>query len=102
MPRKQKSFILPPTDGVAYFLDQIYLSNLKGDAPPEGKPVEFYIFVTRLGPQGQRRSVETISAGSEDEALDQLKAFASRSDVTLVEERTHKPIPKEWLNKETA
>lgn len=102
MPRKQKPFVLSPAEGVTYLLDQFYLSNLKGDAPPEGEPVEFYIFVERLRPHERRRSVETISAETEDAALDQLRTFASRPDVTLVEERTRKPIPKEWLQKETA
>ena len=102
MPRKKKPFILPPTDGVSYFLDQFYLSNLKGDAPPQGEPVEFYIFVTRFRPHEERRSVETILAETEDAALDQLREFASRSDVTLLEERTRKAIPKDWLAKETA
>lgn len=97
MKRKQKPLILPPTEGVSYLLDQFYLSNLKNDLPPQGEQVEFFVFITRLRTHEKRRTVETFSAETEEGCLDQLRVFASRPDVTLVEERTMKPIPKDWL-----
>jgi ATP-dependent helicase YprA (DUF1998 family) len=95
--KKNKSDILSPMDGVYYLMDETYLSNVKNGKPPVGEPVELQIFVERFVRKQKRRFVHEFTAATEEEVLAQLEAFASRSDVTLVEEKTRKPIPKDWL-----
>lgn len=99
---KSKPFILPPMEGVSYEMDETYLSNLKGSEPPHGEPVELHLFVVRFIRKQKQRNVYTITAATESIALRLLEEFASRPDVHIVEEKTRKPVPKEWLTKEPA
>lgn len=95
--RKPKPDILPPMEGIYYLLDEIYLSNIKNGKPPKGEPVELHVFVERFVRKQKKRFVYEFAAATEEEALAQLEDFASRPDVTLVEEKTRQPIPKYWL-----
>jgi len=94
---KAKPDILPPMDGVYYLLGETYLSNIKNGKPPTGEPVELQIFVERFVRKQKKRFVHEFAAETEQGALAQLEEFASRPDVTVVEEKTRNPIPKEWL-----
>jgi hypothetical protein len=93
---KAKPDIMPPMDGVTYLMDETYLSNLKNGKPPFGEPVELIVFVERFVRKQKRCFVHAFSAATEEDALEELREFASRSDVTLVEEKTRKPVPKQW------
>ena len=94
--------LLAPKKEVSFLLTDMYLSNLSNDgAPPTGELAELYLFIERqLRGKFDRRIVYTIAADSEAEALVQLREFASRSDVELVEEKTRKTILKDWLRDE--
>jgi hypothetical protein len=99
---KIKPDILPPTDGITYLMDETYISNLRGGKPPFGEPVELIIFVERYIEKQKKRCVCAFIGATEKAALAQLEEFASRPDVTLVEEKSRKPVPKQWLKKESA
>ena len=99
---KRKPDILPPMEGVSYLMDETYLSNLGNGEPPVGEPVELIVFVERYIRKEKKRFVYEFKGADEKAALAQLEEFASRPDVTLVEEKTRKPVPKEWLEKESA
>lgn len=90
-----KSKIQPPREGVTYELDEIYLS----DGPPKRQQAELHLFIQRLE-RGHfvRRIVHTVAADTEALAVEQMKEFASRPDVTLVSTSTRKAIAKEWLD----
>jgi hypothetical protein len=100
--RNPKPDISPLTEGVHYLMDETYLSNVRDREPPFGELVELHIFVERYVGKQKKRFVYEFKAATEKAALAQLEEFASRADVTLVEEKTRKPVPKEWLEKETA
>lgn len=94
----QQLMLKPPTEGVSYFLDGMYLSNEKDGAWPVDQPAELYLFMERWrGGKKEQRFVYTIEAKTEELALDKLREIASRADVTLVEEATHRVIPKDFL-----
>lgn len=95
--RRPKNFaVQPPVDGVRYELGDNYLSNLK-PGKPDPNPVEFYLFIDRYGPKSSSHFVWTLEAPTEEECLVLLRELASRPDVQLVEENTHRVISKEWL-----
>ena len=96
--RKTKPDILPPMDQVYYFMDETYLSNLKNGRPPVGELVELHVFVDRFVRKQKQRFVHEFAAATEEEAIAQLREFASRPDVTIVEEKTRKPVSKAWLS----
>ena len=99
MKRKSNAEISPVAEGVSYLMDSIYLSNQKQSGEwPVGEPIELYIFLERWkGGKKEQKFVQTIAAPTEEEALDQLRVIASRSDVTLMEEATRKEVPKDFL-----
>ena len=105
MSRRTSPDILPPMEGVSYLLDETYLENLKHGRPPHGEPVVLDIFIERIierkSAKGvsrvRKRIVHEIRAATEALALDQLREFASRPDVELVDEKTRQPVTKEWL-----
>jgi hypothetical protein len=97
-----KPDILPPMEGVSYLMDETYLSNLRDGKPPFGELVELVIFVERYIGKQKKRCVCEFTGATEQAALAKLEEFASRSDVTLVEEKSRKPVPKQWLEKESA
>jgi hypothetical protein len=99
MRKPPKEFSIQPFEsGVCYQLDSTYLSNLK-EGQPHPVPVELYCFIQRLAAKPRRPShfVHTFAAPTEKEALDLLREFASRTDVRLVDEKTRRLVPKEWL-----
>ena len=95
---RKKPFILPPTDGIRYEMDETYLDNCnKNREPPYGEPVELCVFLVRFVGKQKLRSVESFTASNEADALKAMREFASRPDVTLVEEKSRKAVPKEWM-----
>ena len=93
---RKKPFILPPTDGIRYEMDETCLDNCNKDRKPR-EPVEFFVFLVRFVGKQKLRSVESFTASNEAEALEAMREFASRPDVTLVEEKSRKAVPKEWM-----
>jgi len=89
--------VLPPTEGITYLLDETFLMNLKHGRPPEGKPVEYYLFVERIIRKQRRRFVHTIQEATVEAANNRLAEFAERNDVTIVEEKSRKTLEKTWL-----
>ena len=55
------------------------------------------VFLVRFVGKQKLRSVESFTASNEAEALEAMREFASRPDVTLVEEKSRKAVPKEWM-----
>lgn len=95
---RKKPFILPPMAGLRYEIDETYFDNLdKSGKPPYGEPVELVVFLVRFIGKQKLRSVESFTAANESDAISLLRDFASRPDVTVVEEKSRKPVPKEWM-----
>lgn len=95
----KQPFIIPPMEGLRYEMDDTYIDNLdKNRNPPYGEPAELCVFLVRFIWKHKLRGVESFTAANEASALDLLRAFASRADVTIVEEKSRKPVPKEWMD----
>lgn len=96
--------LIAPKDGATFLLTETYLSNLNDDGmPPAGEPAELHLFIERrINGKFDRRLIHTLTAENEEAAIAQLREFASRPDVQLVEEKSRKVIPKEWFDHEQA
>jgi hypothetical protein len=82
--------LMPPTEGITYTLDETFLENRIDERPP----VECWLLMNRVIGKARQRFVHEIVVATKAQADAAVAAIAEREDVTLVDDKSQKPIKK--------